>query len=784
MSEGKVQEMHTPSFANTSNQMNDCSGSFQNGTNGQQAVDQFKVQQPVAQNATPKKASIVQQVVGQFHQDQMRVTSIPYTSTNMVIFSGVPLAKNSYKTNSGKYYVTIKADPDTIPTQPALGQHWSVKGARLVEEMELGDFVMQQHTYESPEHIICSLPETGEQLIRFIAREADFKGIGESKARALWQLLGKDFHSVVKKDTPDSRGQLRSVLSEDSINALFEGYGKYKNLAYCNWMTEHKIPASVQQRLLKHHGEESIEAIKQNPYVLIGFGMSFTDVDKLVEIDQFNIAYCDHRRLSAALEASIRKEIEKGHTYTTQASLRPHLAKLLKNKELVTEAFKAGHHRAQYILNPDTGTYHPTAQLLMESVVAKRLKTLRSQNALYEEYADFAYKSAVDELPYELTKKQIEAVTTCLDNAVSCITGGAGTGKTTVLRTALRAYRQMGFEIYAVALSGRAAMRLHESIGFVTSTIAKLLRKEPIEPTSEKQKHLLVIDEASMIDLPTMYRLVNHIHPSVRIIFTGDPDQLPPIGCGKVLSDIVLSKAIANTMLDIVKRQEGSTGIPEYSKLVNLGIVPEKLSTGAIHFHETKKSDIAQVCCDLYQQSRENSRVMAPTKTLVAEINKLTQEAVNPNGNRLEFEMHGEQFFQNLRLSDAILFTQNHYDKGVQNGSLGTLTSVKSSGDSYGEVTLDTGDKVDVTQSVLDCMELGYAITLHKAQGSQFPRVIIALQKGKIVDRAWFYTAITRAESEIHIVGSSDDLRLITQTQSNSHKRNSWLLNALTKGEQ
>ena len=181
-------------------------------------------------------------------------------------------------------------------------------------------------------------------------------------------------------------------------------------------------------------------------------------------------------------------------------------------------------------------------------------------------------------------------------------------------------------------------MRLHESIGFITSTIAKLLRREPIEPSSDQPKHLLVIDEASMIDLPTMYRLVNHIHPSVRIIFTGDPDQLPPIGCGKVLADIVLSKAIANTMLDIVKRQKGSTGIPEYSKLINQGIVPENLSTGAIHFHETAKIDIAQACCELYQQSPENSRVMAPTKALVAEINKLTQEAVNPSGRRLEFE--------------------------------------------------------------------------------------------------------------------------------------------------
>ena len=729
------------------------------------------------------QAPIVQQPVGQLYEDKMRVTSIPYSSRNMVIFSGVPLAKNSYKTNSGKYYVTIKVNPEAIPVQPALGQHWLIKGTRVAKEVETGNFVMQQHTYESPEHIECNLPETGEQLIRFIAREADFKGIGESKARALWELLGKDFHSVVRKGTHESREKLTGVLSEDSVNALFEGYAKYKNLAYCNWMTDHKIPASVQQRLLKHHGEESIEAIKLNPYVLIGFGMSFTDIDNLIMANspqlKLEVAICDPRRLSAALEVAIRKEIEKGHTYSSQANLRPHLSKLLKGKELVTEAFKAGHDRAQYILNPDAGTYHPTAQLLMENVVAKRLKILANQNNLFDEYANSAYMSAVGDLPYELTKKQTEAVTTCLDNAVSCITGGAGTGKTTVLKATLRAYHQIGFEIHAVALSGRAAMRLHESIGFITSTIAKLLREEPIEPTSERRQHLLVIDEASMIDLPTMYRLVNHIHPSVRIVFTGDPDQLPPIGCGKVLADIVLSKAVANTMLDIVKRQEGSTGIPEYSKLINQGIVPDKLSTGAIHFHETNKADIAEVCCELYQQSPENSRVMAPTKALVADINKLTQEAVKPNASRLEFELHGEQFFQNLRLNDVILFTQNHYDKGIQNGSLGVLTSVEASGEGYGEVTLDTGDKIEVTQAVLDCMELGYAITLHKAQGSQFPRIIIALQKGRIVDRAWLYTAITRAESEVHIVGSEDDFKAITEAPSHSHRRNSYLVELL-----
>ncbi len=493
------------------------------------------------------------------YEDQFRITSIPFASANVVIFTGIPLQKNSYKTNSGKYYVTIKTNPENMPVLPAIGQHWSVKGTRQVEDKIIGDYVMRQHTYESPSHIECSLPETGEQLIRFIANEKDFKGIGESKARALWELLGKEFYATLSQDTPASRERLRGVLSEDSINALFEGYSKYKNLAYCNWLSEHKIPASIQQRLLKHHGEQSINAIKQNPYLLVSFGMSFQDVDKQAQGNPKwdNFALNDDRRLSAALEMSIRNEVDKGHTYSTHATLQPHLTNLLKDKELVAQAFKAGFNKAQYILNSETGTYHPTAQLLMESVVAKRLNALANQTNLYDAQANAAYCAAISELPYELTQKQAEAVTTCLDNAVSCITGGAGTGKTTVLRTALRAYAKLGFEIHAVALSGRAAMRLHESIGFTTSTIAKLLRDEPVG--SNERKHLLVIDEASMVDLPTMYRLVTHIHPTVRIIFTGDPDQLPPIGCGKVLADIVLSKAIANTKLDIVKRQEGST---------------------------------------------------------------------------------------------------------------------------------------------------------------------------------------------------------------------------------
>jgi exodeoxyribonuclease V alpha subunit len=723
--------------------------------------------------------AIVKKTVTEIYSDQFRVTSVPFKNSHYIIFSGVPIKKDSYKINSGKYYISIKILQEVLPVLPAVGQHWSVQGERRIESVEVGDYMMQQHVYESPSYLQCSLPEDGESLIKFIAYEKDFKGIGESKARALWELLGKDFHATLRADIPESRGKLKLVLSDSSIDGLYEGYAKYKNLAACGWMSDHKIPASIQQRLLKFHNEKSVDAIKENPFLLIGFGMLFEDIDKLVDLNLFEIAKCDNKRLSAAVEMAIRKEIEKGHTYTTQHDIKPRVKGFLGDNELVSQAFKAGYDKAQFVMNHETGTYHPTAQLLMESVVAKRLTRFVASNNLYDEKANNAYGIAVGELPYELTAMQSEAVIVTLDNSVSCITGGAGTGKTTVLRTALRAYHEMGFEIYAIALSGRAAMRLHESIGFKTMTIAAFLRQEPIEPITDRKKHLLVIDEGSMIDLPIMYRIVNHIHPSVRIVITGDPDQLPPIGCGKVLSDIVESGVIANTRLDIVKRQEGSTGIPEYSKLINEGVVPDNLSVGAVHFHETEKQNIAQVCTDLYIKSPRNSRIMGSTQAMVAEINKLTQNQTNPFGDRLEFEMHGEKLFRDIRVGDSILFTQNNYDKGIQNGSLGVLISTELVGESYGIVELDTDEKIEITQPVLDCMQLGYCITLHKAQGSQFPRVIIGLQEGRIVDRAWLYTAITRAESEIHIVGSSNAFARVTQEPSHSHKRNSFLSSLL-----
>ncbi|WP_339804632.1 ATP-dependent RecD-like DNA helicase [uncultured Marinobacter sp.] len=714
------------------------------------------------------------------NEDYFRVTSCQHEGAQYTIFSGVPLKANSYRINSRKYIISIRCENQSLPIKPSVGQQWRVRGERVLEAVQAGDYELQQHVYNAPVEMECTLPESGEALIRFIASDRDFTGIGEAKARALWDAFSSKLHQMLRYDRADHRELLRGILSDVSVDALYNGYAKYRNLAHANWLASLGIPLRIQQRILKYHDERTVDVLKSNPYALLGFGMAFRDIDTIAE--RLGFAKSAPQRLAGALETAIRRQVEKGHTYATYKALKPLIAELLQDAKLTTDAFENGHQSGQFIIRPDTGTYHPTAQIMMESVVAKRLKSLASLTDS-DEAVFKALTDAVLDLPYNLTEQQVQAVESSLTNSVSCIIGGAGTGKTTVLRTVLRAYNSLGYEVHAVALSGRAAMRLHESIGFFTMTIARLLREEPIEHSLDRPKHVLVIDEASMIDLPTMYRLITHLDPSVRIILTGDPNQLPPIGCGKVLSDVVESGAVATQALSIVKRQEGATGIPEYSATINRGEVPRSLSCGAITFHEASSEQIVDRCKALYAESPQTTQIVGATKALVGELNQECQRLLNPDGERLQFTLYGENFYLDLRLGDPILFTKNNYNLGIQNGSLGVLTSTErgyqDDQDTYGLVTLDTGEQIPITEEIFDCMELGYAITLHKAQGSQFPRIVVAIQKGRISDRAWLYTAVTRAEAEVHIVGKSSHFASMAKSVSNANRRASYLKDLL-----
>ncbi|WP_409438766.1 AAA family ATPase [Psychromonas sp. GE-S-Ul-11] len=704
-----------------------------------------------------------------------RVTSVYQYDKKWVCFSGVPLQAGSFKAKTAKCIVVVKTKPDILPMEPVTGQHWRITGVMESRNATHGDFIITELHFIEPEKLEVTLPHDGESFIRFIAKEAAFKGIGEVKARELWSTFGSGIFPVLGAR---NTSKLSGILTDKAINSLFDGYEKYANLRYATWFADRKISPQIQHRLFKFHQGSSIDAIKANPYLLITFGMSFEQVDCIAQAS-FDVTLEDERRLVAAVEFALKKYASKGgHTVAYQNNIKPVVQGLLKDTKLTNKALVCGHSKHTYILNPETGSYHHTSLLIMEKVVAKRLLKLAQQPSYATNQALLtAYDIATQELPFPLAEKQVDAVRFSLDRRVSCITGGAGTGKTTVLRTVLRGYHALEYDIKAIALSGRAAMRLHQSIGFETSTIARFLRDDPIE---DDVKCIVVIDEASMVDLGTMYRIVLHTNPSVRFLFVGDPNQLPPIGAGLILADIVKSGVITTTELDIVQRQDATTGIPEYSRLVCQGQVPSELSIGNIHFHEVALDCVTETCVELYRQNPSESRVIAATKKTTLEVNTQCQTQLNATNPILKFMEYGDQFTTDLRLNDPVLFTQNNYEAGVQNGSLGKLISIKQTDNSLGIVRLDdNGADIPLTKSLLDSLDAGYCITLHKAQGSQFKRVIVALGKTKMQDRAWIYTAITRSELELHIVGTRTRFEQAVRSLSAHHIRKTYLATLL-----
>ncbi|WP_299664348.1 AAA family ATPase [uncultured Psychromonas sp.] len=704
-----------------------------------------------------------------------RVTSVYQYDKKWVCFSGVPLQNGSFKAKSAKYIIVVKTKPNILPMEPVTGQHWRITGEMVSRKATHGDFVIIEQHFIEPDKLEVTLPHDGESFIRFIAKESAFKGIGEVKARELWTAFGSGIYNILGMR---NTSKLSNLLTTNVIESLFDGYEKYANLRYATWFSDRKIPPQIQQRLFKFHQGNSIEAIKDNPYHLISFGMSFDQVDHIAQVS-FNVTLEDDRRLIAAVEFALKKHAKNGgHTVAYQNEIKSIVYRLLKNSELTNKAMICGHSKQTYIFNSETGSYHHTSLLIMEKVVAKRLLKLTEKN-ISKTNSDLttAYHYATQELPFPLAEKQVDAVRSSLERRVSCITGGAGTGKTTVLRTVLRGYHALEYEIKAIALSGRAAMRLHQSIGFETSTIAKFLRDDPIE---DDAKCIVVIDEASMVDLGTMYRIVLHTNPSIRFLFVGDPNQLPPIGAGLILADIVKSGLIATTELDIVQRQDAATGIPEYSRLVCQGQVPSELSIGNIHFHEVPLDFVTDTCVELYSQNPSESRVIAATKKTTLEVNTQCQTLLNATSPVLQFTEYGDHFTTDLRLNDPVLFTQNNYEAGVQNGSIGKLISIEQTETSLGIVRLDdNGVDIPLTKSLLDSLDAGYCITLHKAQGSQFKRVIVALGKTKMQDRAWIYTAITRSELELHIVGTRDRFEQAIRSLSAHHIRKTYLATLL-----
>ncbi|PSV47325.1 hypothetical protein C9J47_10625 [Photobacterium indicum] len=414
--------------------------------------------------------------------------------------------------------------------------------------------------FENPSSLELTMPNDIDEMITFISDSKEFYRIGRKTMVDAQDVLREElFPSIINKDLE----KLRTAFTDKQVETLINGFERFENLRHSIWLSQHHIPPNIQQKLFKLNKSFDPRDIKNNPYELVTLGLSFEQADKIAK-ESFGFTGDHPYRLIGATNDALKSISKWGNTWATADQVLPLVRKRLKldvNEFDLTESAMSLAVR-KFGFTEINGRFHHGTYLFMEMVITHRFKSMLSTKAEWTDLHPEVINKAMENNPFSLTEKQAEAVFKALEYNLATIIGGAGTGKTTVLRTVLRAFHELGYNIHAVALAGKAAMTLKKSVGFQTSTIARFLGQKPLV----EGKHVVIIDEASMVDLPTMFQIVLHCSPDVRFILVGDDNQLASIRAGLVLTDMVRSGVMPVTELDIVQRQEGATGIPDYSR--------------------------------------------------------------------------------------------------------------------------------------------------------------------------------------------------------------------------
>jgi|TARA_R110001583_G_scaffold184002_1_gene342888 exodeoxyribonuclease V alpha subunit len=671
--------------------------------------------------------------------------------------------------SAGAHRIIILTTQDKLNIDPKVGQQWKILKEQNFsirqQQVSTGGYVDVWRFMEPK--LKCVMPDNGAGFVTFLSTDKAFEGIGKVSAQFLWNefrsnifnILERDKYAPYEHDKSISNFQaVREVLlSDKAVYGLWYGYKEYTNLKYSTQLVEWEIEAPIQRQLFRMAEHDAISFLKQNPYRLFSLGMRFPKVDAIAQ-KHFGIRTYDEIRLSAIVEQSLRLWSDKGNTVADWQDIEPSITKMLNNdQELVLKASELDGDIIGFV--KQDGKYFVSGNYIFEKTIAKRFGKLSKVQHTWQSHLEEAYTSAIPD-GWKLEKKQERAVRNALLSKVFALTGGAGTGKTFTTKLIVDSYQKLGFTIYPVALSGKAARRLQQSIGFETKTIARLLRETSIDQTNT----VLLVDEASMLDAYTMWRLVTLFSDQARFMLVGDPYQLPPINAGFILNDAINSGVINHVELDVVKRQGTGSSIPAYSNAIRQGIMPESLSTADITFKEST-GDILQDAVTAYSEY-DNAMIVAPTNTTVRNANIKLQDAVNPNGKILDLkDMPITKGNYDFREGDPIVITLTCYKNDVQNGTLGVIKNAVATDDYAFVVELEDLDeegnkrRLEVGWQLFEYIDLAYCLTLHKLQGSQAPNVVVLLERGMLLDRSWLYTAVTRAEDKVHIIGKEADFR-------------------------
>lgn len=702
----------------------------------------------------------------------LRVTSVRSRGgKGGVIFSG--------KCDAGRQFVVI-ADYRLLPDSSFVekAQIWTVEGASREVSYSV-DGVRRSETEIQARRLELQRP-SGKNLVGWIAASPECPGIGEVRARRLWERFGVDLPEVI--DSADVE-RLQEVLSPEQAQVLVDAFATNGMVQSLVWLDQMGLPRPVAASVARYWGKDAPQKVQDDPYALVSFCADWRIVDELGQ-KRFGIPVDDCRRVAAAVEEVLYRAMERGDTALAAGVARTRLRSFLGaglNAERAV-AIAAGSGRVV-----ESEGFLQTAGLArIEEGVADGLTAIlsgtpRAQSELFPAALPAATEVEASVQVYEsmhgieLTAEQRGAVITCATNRVSCILGGAGTGKTTVLKALCHAIERTspGTPIHQLALAGRAAQRMTEATGRDSKTIAAFLLDEAVAPGST-----VLIDEMSMVDAILMYRLLRHLPDGVRLVLIGDPSQLPPIGPGLVLHALCGLAPVPQTTLKTVKRQSAASGIPQVAAAVREHRVPQWTTyagNGAgVSLLPCAAADVDSTVARIYEElggigTYFTVQVLSTTRNgfggvrgineLLQRLNASTAQPVL-SLNR-EFGPLQEATSDGLKLfvGDLVMFGTNDYALGLRNGALGRIVDTLPLGDNPEApvcIAEFDGALYELNTSHLRDVCHSYAVTIHKAQGSQFKRVIVPIRRTKLLDNSLLYTAITRAVDQVVLVGDVD----------------------------
>lgn len=590
------------------------------------------------------------------------------------------------------------------------------------------------------------------------------KGIGPKFAHLIVERFGTETIDIIEEDIE----RLYEVpgIGKKRVEKIRESWEKQKDIKNVMlFLQQYGVSTAYAAKIYRKYGKESIDQVKENPYRLADdiWGIGFKTADGIA--GKMGYGKNDLRRCRSGIQYTLNELADEGHVYAVEEQLIEAAGKLLEaDREPIVQAM-AGMIASEDLIREQEVIYLPPFYH-SERGTARRLLALMTSrsSALFEGNIDIQAIEKATGVGYD--DVQVAAIRQAVRSRVMVLTGGPGTGKTTTTQGIIAAYRAAGLRVLLAAPTGRASKRMSEATGMEAKTIHRLLEFNPQDGYKRNDDNplegdVLIVDECSMIDIILMYNLMKAIPVQMRLILVGDIDQLPSVGAGNVLRDIIDSGQVPVIRLTRIFRQAQSSRIVMSAHAINQGRYPDTSNGKDTDFFFIRKDDPEQVAEEIvklvkhrlpkaYNQPLSNIQVLTPMQRSVVgagNLNMLLQQALNTS--TLGISRGGI----NYKLGDRVMQIRNNYDKNVFNGDIGIIEKVNME-DRTLCIRFD-GSLVEYEASELDEVTLAYATTIHKSQGSEYPIVVIPVLMTHFVmlQRNLIYTGITRAKKICVLIG-------------------------------